>query len=66
MGDLSAELLEPFRPTALPTERFQIYRYIGRRVLDIRWDRAGSFKAIHFQLGEWEGVLIRLIEPIFL
>lgn len=59
------ELLEPFRASALPTEyaRIQI-RFYGRKVLDIRWDRAGSFKAIHFQPDEWERVLIDMPVPI--
>lgn len=64
-GELSAELLEPYRPMALPTECSQIQiRFDGRKVLDIRWDRTGSFKAVHFEPGGWERVLIRLIEPI--
>lgn len=64
-GGLSAELLEPFRQAALLTDHSQIQiRYFGRKVLDIRWDRAGSFKAVHFEPGEWEGVLIDLPDPI--
>jgi hypothetical protein len=43
---LSAELLEPFRASALSTEHSQIQiRFDGRKVLDILWDSAGS-KAI--------------------
>ncbi len=64
-GDLSAELIAPFRAWALPTEysRIQI-RFDGRKVFEIRWDRAGSFKAVHFEPGEWERVLIDLPDPI--
>ena len=59
------ELLEPFRATALSTEYSQIQiRFDGRKVFDIRWDRAGSFKAVHFEPGEGERVLIDLPEPI--
>jgi hypothetical protein len=62
---LSAELLEPFRAAALSTEYSQIQiRFDGRKVFEIRWDRAGSFKATHFEPGEWERVLIDLPEPI--
>lgn len=64
-GGLSAELLEPVRPTGLPTEQSQIQiRYFGRKVLDIRWDGAGGFKAVHFEPGEWERLLIDLPNPI--
>ena len=59
------ELLEPFRATALSTEYSQIQiRFDGRKVFDIRWDRAGSFKAVHFEPGAWERWLIDLPEPI--
>jgi hypothetical protein len=62
---LSAELLEPFRGGASPNEHSQIQvRFNGRKVLEIRWDRAGAFKSIHFEPGEWERVLIDLPEPI--
>jgi hypothetical protein len=64
-GGLSAELMAPFRAWARPTEYSQIQiRIDGRKVLDIRWDRAGSFKAVHFEPGEWERVLIDLPDPI--
>jgi hypothetical protein len=44
---LSAELLEPFRSGALLPEHSQIWiRYFGRKVLDIRWDRASSVRAV--------------------
>lgn len=54
-GGLTAELIAPLRSSALPTEHSRIQiRFDGRKVFDIRWDRAGSFKAIHFEPGEWE------------
>ena len=62
---LSAELIAPFRAWALPTEHSQLQiRFDGRKVFDIRWDSAGSFKAVHFEPGEWEEVLIDLPDPI--
>jgi hypothetical protein len=54
-GGLPAELIAPFRAWALPTEYSQIeIRFDGRKVLDIRWDCAGSFKAVHFEHGDWK------------
>jgi hypothetical protein len=62
---LSADLVEPFRAWALPTEHSRIQiRFDGRKVFDIKWDRAGSFKTVHFEPGEWERALIGLPEPI--
>jgi hypothetical protein len=50
---LSAELLEPFRIRTLPTEHSRIQiRFDGRKIFEIRWDRTGSFKAVHFEPGE--------------
>jgi hypothetical protein len=64
-GGLSADLLAPFRAWALPSEYSQIQiRFDGRKVFEIRWDRAGAFKAIHFEPGEWERAPIDLPEPI--
>ena len=64
-GRLTAELLAPRRTGAPPTEHSRIeIRFAGRKVFEIRWDRAGSFKAIHFEPGEWERALIDLPEPI--
>jgi hypothetical protein len=60
-----AELLMPFRPWALPTEHFRIeIRFDGRRVFDIRWDRAGMFRCATYEPGEWERILIDWPEPI--
>jgi hypothetical protein len=37
---------------ASPNEHSQIQvRFNGRKVLEIRWDRAGAFKAVHFEPG---------------
>lgn len=62
---LSAELIAPFRAWARPTEYSQIQiRIDGRKVFDIRWDSTGSFKAIHFEPGEWEIDLNDIPGPI--
>lgn len=62
---LSGDLPAPFRASALPIEYSQTQIRSGaRNVFDIKWDRAGSFKAIHFGPCEWERVRIGLPEPI--
>ena len=64
-GELFAELIEPFRPYALATEfsRIQI-RVSGRKVFEIRWDRAGHFKVLLYEPGDWERTLLDLPQPI--
>jgi hypothetical protein len=54
----SIELAAPFRPYARPDEfsRIQI-RVNGEKVFEIRWDKAGSFKVVHFDQGVWQGTL---------
>ena len=49
---LTAELIVPFRPHALPNEfsRIQI-RADGRKVFEIRWDGARKFQAHHLRAG---------------
>ncbi|TQF28857.1 hypothetical protein UNPA324_03740 [Bradyrhizobium sp. UNPA324] len=57
---LSGSLLTPFRPTRLDEfSRIEI-RYLGRKVLDIRWSKAGDFQLIVYEPGEWEELLDRL------
>ena len=49
---LRLELLEPFRPGALPTEYSEIkIFYDGRKVFDIRWDNADHFRSADTSLG---------------
>ena len=62
---LSLELLQPFRPNALPTEysEIQIF-YGGRKVFDIRWDKVDHFKVRLYQPGDWELTLLDWPEPI--
>jgi len=57
-GGLTAELLIPFRANARPEEfsRLQV-RHCGRKVLELRWSKAGDFSLVHFEPGDWEGVL---------
>jgi hypothetical protein len=64
-GSLSAELLAPFRTWADATEHSRIQiRFDGRKVFDIRWDRAGLFTCARYEPGEWETALIDWPEPI--
>ena len=62
---LTAELVVPFRPHALPNEfsRIQI-RADGRKVFEIRWDGARNFRLITYVPGDWERTLLDWPEPI--
>ncbi|RXG92289.1 hypothetical protein [Bradyrhizobium vignae] len=54
---LSGSLLTPFRPTRLDEfSRIQI-RHLGHKVLDIRWSKAGDFRLVTFEPGDWEELL---------
>ncbi|MCK1529059.1 hypothetical protein IVB15_15340 [Bradyrhizobium sp. 182] len=54
---LSGSLLVPFRPTRLDEfSRLQV-RHLGRRVLEIRWSKAGDVKLIAYEPGQWEELL---------
>ncbi|RXH05189.1 hypothetical protein [Bradyrhizobium vignae] len=54
---LSGSLLTPFRPTRLDEfSRIQI-RHIGHKVLEIRWSKAGDFRLVTFEPGEWVELL---------
>lgn len=54
---LTGTLLTPFRPTR-PDEfsRIQI-RHLGHKVLDLRWSKAGDFRLVTFERGDWEELL---------
>lgn len=56
--EISGSLVTPFRPNARPDEfsRIQV-RHLGRRVLELRWSKAGEFKAVLYEPGEWEELL---------
>jgi hypothetical protein len=62
---LSAELIVPFRSPALPNEfsRIQI-RADGRKLFEIRWDRAKNFRFVTYVPGNWERSLLDWPEPI--
>jgi hypothetical protein len=55
---IAIELAAPFRPYARPDEfsRLRI-RVHGEKVFEIRWDKAGGFKVIHYDQGDWERTL---------
>ncbi len=64
-ASLSIDWLTPHPRSVDPPDFSEIeLRAHGRKVLVIRWDRAGSFKAAHFEPGEWERVLLDWPEPI--
>ncbi|MGY3233369.1 hypothetical protein ACVMAJ_000259 [Bradyrhizobium sp. USDA 4448] len=54
---LSGSLLTPFRPRRLNEfSRIQI-RHLGHKVLDLRWSKAGDFRMVTFEPGDWEELL---------
>jgi hypothetical protein len=62
---IAIELVAPFRPHARPDEfsRLRI-RVHGEKVFEIRWDKAGAFKVVHFDQGDWERTLRSWPAPI--
>jgi hypothetical protein len=64
-GGIAIELAAPFRPYARPDEfsrlRIRIY---GEKVFEVRWDKAGSFRIITFEPGDWERTLRAWPAPI--
>ena len=32
-------------------------RYVGQKVFQVRWSKAGSFKIVTFESGDWERIL---------
>ncbi|WFU44104.1 hypothetical protein QA640_17625 [Bradyrhizobium sp. CB82] len=57
---LSGSLLTPRSPMR-PDEfsRIQI-RHLGRKVLELRWSKAGDFRLVTYEPGEWEELLDQL------
>jgi hypothetical protein len=63
--DLAGVLYVPQRADAAPTEQSEIQiRFCGRKVLYIRWDRAGRFRVLLYEPGTWERILFDWPEPI--
>lgn len=61
-GDVSGEMLVPTRSQAAPTEFSEIIiRDGGRKVLEIRWDAAQSFRVVFYEPGDWQRILWRLL-----
>lgn len=60
---IAIEIAAPFRVSARPEEfsRLRI-RHHGAKVFEIRWDKTGFFKIIHYDPGDWERTL--RAEPI--
>ncbi|MFK4726318.1 hypothetical protein ABIE89_007418 [Bradyrhizobium niftali] len=56
---LSGSYVTPSRP-GRPYEfsRIQV-RHLGRKVLELRWSKAGDFQLIAYEPGDWEGLLAR-------
>jgi hypothetical protein len=62
---IAIELAAPFRAYARPDE-FSLLRIRvhGEKVFEIRWDKAGGFKVVHYDQGDWERTLRTWPEPI--
>ena len=54
-----------FRAYARPDEfsRLRI-RVHGEKVFEVRWDKAGGFKVVHYDQGDWERTLRAWPAPI--
>jgi hypothetical protein len=62
---LDMELIKPFRANAAPTEFSAIKISAGsRKVFEIRWGRAGNFKVVFYEPGDWERTLLDWPDPI--
>jgi hypothetical protein len=62
---LRIELVEPFRAAALSVEWSSLLiRYLNSKVLEIRWDKGGTFKVVRYEPGTWERILFDWPEPI--
>lgn len=56
--NLSIELYEAAGRPLCDTDFSQLrIRHTGRKVFDIRWSAAGSFKIVTFEPGDWERIL---------
>ena len=64
-GGIAIDLAAPFRPYARPDEfsRLRI-RVHGEKVFEVRWDKAGGFKVVHYDQGDWERTLRAWPAPI--
>jgi hypothetical protein len=62
---IAIELAAPFRAYARPDE-FSLLRIRvhGEKVFEIRWDKAGGFKVIHYDQSDWERTLRAWPAPI--
>jgi hypothetical protein len=62
---IEIELAASFRAYARPDEfsRLRI-RVHGEKVFEIRWDKAGGFKIVHYDQGDWERTLRAWPAPI--
>lgn len=60
-GRLSIELAAPWRADAYEFEWSRLrVSWDGARVLELRWDRVGSFKVVQISDGEWQDALTQL------
>jgi hypothetical protein len=58
-------LLSPFRAAAHENEFSSLHvRYYRRKVLHLRWTKAGDFKVVTFDEGDWEHILWEQPAPI--
>jgi hypothetical protein len=66
-GGVAIELCYPWRPTARSSEfsRLRILVY-GAKVFEIRWDKDGRFKVLHYDPDDWERTLRAWPAPILL
>jgi hypothetical protein len=62
---IAIDLAAPFRSYARPDEfsRLRI-RVHGEKVFEVRWDKAGGFKVVHCDQGDWERTLRAWPAPI--
>jgi hypothetical protein len=64
-GGIAIELAAPFRPYARSDEFSRLrVRVGGEKVFEIRWDKAGSFKVVHYEPDDWERTLRAWPAPI--
>jgi hypothetical protein len=62
---LIVTLLSPFRAAAHENEFSSLHvRYYRRKVLHLRWTKAGDFKVVTFDEGDWEHILWEQPAPI--
>jgi hypothetical protein len=64
-GSLCIDLLEPHPRSTDPTDFSELeLRAHGRKVLVIRWDSTGFFKAVTYEPGPWERELLDWPDPV--